>query len=105
MNFLRKIGRLVGNHRFPDGSTLSSLTKESLILDDHGRCLEIPFVYDGSGMYNVYIESSSMSWFDKADPTRKSPLSVADRKIVREKINEYCTRRAYSFRVIGNEHL
>jgi hypothetical protein len=99
MEILQKLRRFVGGQTFSDGSSIAPLNKEALVFTKDGRKLEIPFLFDGHGSYNIYLELDRMYWFRSDDQASKESATESDRDCVERWLHKYCSDRGYVFRV------
>ena len=66
-----------------------------------GRKIEVPFIFDGNGGYNVFLELHRLYWFTKEDLSDRTPMTLADRDLIAERIDLYCKRRDFAYRIMG----
>jgi hypothetical protein len=88
------VNRLLGVHTFPDGSVLRPFSRETILFVDKKRKLEIDFVFDGSGKYNVYLDLPRLRWIDPANEDGETGISLIERESIASKVEQYCKQRA-----------
>ena len=85
---LKFLNRILSRKRFRDGSVIRPSTKESLIYEHQNAAIDIDFLHDEEGKYQIYI------------PEGVTPSVAAD---LIKKVEEYCNERGYCFVIYVEE--